>query len=191
MFSDQKQSFILVMSFWSFYPLSSDKIFAVRDGRPTEIISALRFSHYLLGNIYKEAFFFPVNTGSSHLLFCTNCSFETSTKPGIFNCQTFLSLLFVLFLPSFFTSLDSNFVFVNCLLTLYLILLFFGCACSMQKSLGWGLDLHHSSNLNCCSDKARSLTHCVIRELLLAHFYTELFQIDVLLNALHCASIYD
>ena len=35
----------------------------------------------------------------------------------------------------------------------------------MWKFLGQGSNLCHSSNLSCCSDNARSLTHCTTREL--------------------------
>ena len=34
-----------------------------------------------------------------------------------------------------------------------------------ESSLGQGLNPHHSSDLSCCSDTTRSLTHCTTREL--------------------------
>ena len=42
---------------------------------------------------------------------------------------------------------------------------FFGLACGMWKFLGQGLNLCHSSDLSCCSNNGRSLTHCTSREL--------------------------
>ena len=37
---------------------------------------------------------------------------------------------------------------------------FFGCAHSMWKFLGQGLNLHHSNDLRCFSDNTGSLAHC-------------------------------
>ena len=38
--------------------------------------------------------------------------------------------------------------------------------CSMWKFLGQGLNLHHNNDPSHCSDSARSLIHCITRELL-------------------------
>ena len=40
----------------------------------------------------------------------------------------------------------------------FYLLIFFGCTCRMQKFLGQGSNLHHSSDLSRSSDNARSLT---------------------------------
>ena len=45
------------------------------------------------------------------------------------------------------------------------VLLYVGCACSMWKFPGQGLN--HSSNLSHCIDNAGSLTHCTTREVLI------------------------
>ena len=42
---------------------------------------------------------------------------------------------------------------------------FFFCTYSMLKFPGQGSNQHHISDLNCCSDNARSLTHCATTEL--------------------------
>ena len=41
----------------------------------------------------------------------------------------------------------------------------FGSIPAMGKFPSQGLNLHHSSDPSCCSDNARSLTHCAMREL--------------------------
>lgn len=40
---------------------------------------------------------------------------------------------------------------------------FFGHACGMRKFLDQGLNSHHSSDLNPCSDNAVNFTHCATR----------------------------
>ena len=41
---------------------------------------------------------------------------------------------------------------------------FFGCTHSIWKFLGQGSNLRHTSDLSCCNDNTRSLTHCATRE---------------------------
>ena len=45
-----------------------------------------------------------------------------------------------------------------------------GYTCSIWKFLGQGWYLCHSSNLSCCSDNARTLTHYTTRELKIQPF---------------------
>ena len=47
----------------------------------------------------------------------------------------------------------------------------FGCTCTW-KFLGQGSNLLHSCSPSYSSENAGFLTHCITRELLLAHFYT-------------------
>ena len=47
----------------------------------------------------------------------------------------------------------------------FLCIYFFGSTCGIWTFLGQGSNLHHGSNLSCCSDNAGSLTHYATREL--------------------------
>ena len=55
-----------------------------------------------------------------------------------------------------------------------------GCACSTWKFPGQRSNLHHNIDLSCCSDNARSLSHCTT---------TELHELDFLILSFLCASI--
>ena len=44
----------------------------------------------------------------------------------------------------------------------------------MRKSPRQGSNLHHSSDLNCCSDNAGSLTCCTAREFLFIYLFFQL-----------------
>lgn len=48
---------------------------------------------------------------------------------------------------------------------------FFGHTHGMWKFLGHGSNLSHSSDLRHCSDNARSITHCTVREVHVEFFF--------------------
>ena len=54
---------------------------------------------------------------------------------------------------------------------LFFTYFFLAAPAAYESSRGQGLNLHHSSDSSCCSDNARSLTHCATRELLKHSFF--------------------
>ena len=94
---------IIISCSYAFFALLSFKfkIFATRDGRPTEIICASRQLIMRWGNIYRK-YFLPLNTASLHLLFCTKHSSEISSKPRIFTQVARHFFLYCLLILLFF-----------------------------------------------------------------------------------------
>ena len=97
--------------------------------------------------------------------------FEPPASPGTAQAATVRHVLLMPLFGCWWTSLGFVFVFLpadqfqTSWFLFCFVLFLFECICDMGKFPGQGSSPHHCSDPSCCSDKARSLTHCATGKL--------------------------